>query len=479
MDILMVTAELGPYARASETGDSVAALSRALTQIGHKVTVALPKFEGIENSGLSVARRLSQLTLPDGEQVTVYDGHLPSGVGVVLFESKSLPARPDVFGDPAVEGPNGYADNPRRFVTLCQAALSLAEQRAQQGSGFDVLHACDWPAAPLTLLPRRRLPAVFTLHDASRQGQLTWEEVHDLGLDGDADAAERLRLDDAANLVKGALLSAEVAATVSPSYAQELKDTSRFGALASALSSEELELHGVLGGVDYATYNPAVDTALPTRFDAESPAKKGNCRSAVCRELGFELSGERPLVVFAGALDDTSGAPLVAQVLPALLRQDALVVLAGSPSAALSKVFSSSKFKRAEHYRFIATEELSSAGLSRRLLAAADIALCPSATLHTGHAVRVAQRYGALPVALAVAGNRDAVVDADAELLSGTGFLFEAPEPAEFLAAIERALSAWRHPRWPSLVKRVMRLDLGWERPARRYAQLYRMALTS
>jgi starch synthase len=478
MDILMVTAELGPYARASETGDSVAALSRALTQIGHKVTVALPKFEGIESSGLSVARRLSQLSLPDGEQVTVYDGQLPSGVGVVLFESKSLPSRPHVFGDPA-DGPNGYADNPRRFVTLCQAALSLAEQRAQQGTGFDVLHACDWPTAPLTMLARRRLPAVFTLHDASRQGQLTWEDVHALGLDSDADAMERLRLDDAPNLVKGALLSAEVAATVSPSYAQELKDPERFAALAAALSREELELHGVLGGVDYATYNPAVDTALPTRFDAESPAKKGNCRSAVCRELGFELSAERPLVVFAGALDDTSGAPLVAQVLPALLRQDALIVVAGTASPAFSKIFSSSKFKRAEHYRFIAAEELASAGLCRKLLAAADIALCPSSALHTGHSVRVAQRYGALPVALAVAGNRDAVVDVDAELESGTGFLFEAPETAEFLGTIERALSAWRHPRWPSLVKRVMRLDLGWERPARRYAQLYRMALTS
>ena len=31
-------------------------------------------------------------------------------------------------------------------------------------------------------------------------------------------------------------------------------------------------------------------------------------------------------------------------------------------------------------------------------------------------------------------------------------------------------------PRWPALVRRVMRLDRGWERPARRYEQLYRVA---
>ena len=28
--------------------------------------------------------------------------------------------------------------------------------------------------------------------------------------------------------------------------------------------------------------------------------------------------------------------------------------------------------------------------------------------------------------------------------------------------------------RWPALVRRLMRLDRGWERPARRYEQLYR-----
>jgi starch synthase len=30
-----------------------------------------------------------------------------------------------------------------------------------------------------------------------------------------------------------------------------------------------------------------------------------------------------------------------------------------------------------------------------------------------------------------------------------------------------------RTARWPALRRRVMRLDLSWERPARRYAKLY------
>lgn len=488
MEILMVAAELAPYARASETADSVAALSRALQQIGHKVTVALPKFAGLEDSGLTVARRLSQLKTATGESVTVYDGQLPSGVGVVLFESATLTARAGVFGDPVVSSGEGaepssspsggawveYPDNAPRFVALCQAATALAEQRAQQGNRFDVVHAHDWPAAAMALLPAPRLPCVFTLHDVRRSASFALDELSKFGLAADADDIERLQLDGRADLVKGALLSAKVVSTISSSLARELKDQEKFSALAMALSEAEVEVHGVNGGVDYAIYNPASDTALPYRFDAESPERKGNCRTALLRELEFELEPERPVVVFASpTFDSESGAESVVNVLPALLKQDVLVVLAGS-GGGLSKALGAAKLKRLGNYRWLDT---SSPPVQRRILAAADIAICPSRSHHSGHAPRIAQRYGAVPVAIAASGNRDAVVDCDASLTSGNGFLYD--DPDQLLACLERALAACRHPNWGALRRRVGRLDLGWERPARRYAQLFRMALTS
>src|SRR5258706_5642076 len=51
MDILMVSAELGPYARASEAADAVASLGKALRQLGHEVTVAMPRYRSLEASG--------------------------------------------------------------------------------------------------------------------------------------------------------------------------------------------------------------------------------------------------------------------------------------------------------------------------------------------------------------------------------------------------------------------------------------------
>jgi starch synthase len=85
-----------------------------------------------------------------------------------------------------------------------------------------------------------------------------------------------------------------------------------------------------------------------------------------------------------------------------------------------------------------------------------------------------AQRYGALPVARATGGLADTIVDCDAKLETGTGFLFDEETAEALVGAVERGIAARTSSRWPSLVRRVMRLDRGWERPARQYEQVYR-----
>jgi starch synthase len=79
-----------------------------------------------------------------------------------------------------------------------------------------------------------------------------------------------------------------------------------------------------------------------------------------------------------------------------------------------------------------------------------------------------------LPVAHATGGLVDTIVDCDAKLETGTGFLFDAPSADGLLGAAERALAGKQLPGWGKLVRRAMRLDRGWDRPARRYEQVYR-----
>jgi starch synthase len=81
-------------------------------------------------------------------------------------------------------------------------------------------------------------------------------------------------------------------------------------------------------------------------------------------------------------------------------------------------------------------------------------------------------------VANRTGGFIDTIVDLDAALETGTGFLFDKPTATALVGGVQRALAATASPRWPSLRRRVMRLELGWDRPARRYTQVYRQAST-
>jgi starch synthase len=109
-----------------------------------------------------------------------------------------------------------------------------------------------------------------------------------------------------------------------------------------------------------------------------------------------------------------------------------------------------------------------------RIFAAADLALVPSRFEPCGLVQLYAQRYGAPPIAHATGGLIDTIVDCDAKLETGTGFLFEEPTADLFYAAVQRAIAAFATDRWPVLRRRVMRLDRGWERAGRQYEQLYR-----
>ena len=110
----MVALELSPFACETDAGDAVASLSKALRQLGHNVTVAIPRQPGFDESGLLMARRLTPLPLPDGGEVPVLDAQLPSGVQVTLFDAPVLFDRPSPYSTDGVEHP----DNAQRSALL-------------------------------------------------------------------------------------------------------------------------------------------------------------------------------------------------------------------------------------------------------------------------------------------------------------------------------------------------------------------------
>jgi starch synthase len=492
MEILFVAPEIAPVLKASALADAVFALSKALRNLGHKVTVAMPRCPAVDAAGLLVARRLTPLALGSTgavpREAIVFDSRLASGVDLVLFDAVDPADGSFLFDDvTTTDGANLYEKggiaHPKaalRAAVLCRAAVELAKDRARAGQPFDVIHAHDgWASMALYLAKQApELEAcrkVLTIHDVARQGLFQAEHQRTalgaLGLDAEHFVPSRLEFYGGLSFLKGGIVAADVVTALSPARASELLTHEGGARLDGVLGSRADRPVGILGGVDASLFNPATDAALPFRFDADDPSNKGRCKSALLKELGLEIAPERPLFVGVGTLDREGGFDVLADALPKLLLQDVSVVLVGAGDPLVTAALERAMANHTERSKLVtrATDVT-----VRRALAAADFAIFPGRNEPNAQRAQASLRYGTLPLATRTGAHIDAIVDLDAELETGTGMLFEAASADALLGVVGRAQAAFRSPRFPFVLRRAMRRDVGWERPARRYEQLYR-----
>ena len=119
-------------------------------------------------------------------------------------------------------------------------------------------------------------------------------------------------------------------------------------------------------------------------------------------------------------------------------------------------------------------------GLAARIYAGGDIYLMPSKSEPCGLSQMNAMRYGTVPVVHATGGLRDTVPPANEKGESGLGFTFQSYNGDDFLAALKRALNLYNNDRegFKALQRRDMEQDFSWDKPAKRYMDLFRQMLT-
>ncbi len=481
MDILYVCTELAPFVKVGGLADVAAALPKALRALGHKVTLVLPRFAAFEQGGLLVARRLTPLKVALGgitHEVTLFDGRLASQVDIVLVDVPGMYDRAGVYG----ENGEDYADNGARFAALSRAAAEIARQRAASGAPFDVVHCHDWPTALVPTFMReaaKETPelaltkTVLTMHNVAHQGVFAKEQLAALGLGWEHFSVEGAEFYGKINLLKLGVVTADAVTTVSPTYARELLTELSGAGLEGVFRDRAASrgaVVGILNGIDYSVWNPAVDAALAVRYDAQDPSPRVRCKGALQRELVLPLEPSTPIVASVGRMVHQKWTDLIADAIPQLIRAtDAQIVIAGDGDPDL--VARVQDAAQRSHGRAVFLKAAPEA-VVHRVFSAADVVLVPSRFEPCGLVQQYAQRYGALPVARRTGGLVDTVVDCDAKLETGTGFLFDEATPDALVAATERALAARVLPAWPALIKRVMRLDRSWDGPARRYEVL-------
>ena len=78
------------------------------------------------------------------------------------------------------------------------------------------------------------------------------------------------------NFMKAAMYTADLVTTVSPTYAEEIKDPYYGEGLDGVARDIGWKLHGILNGIDEAVYNPQTDKALYVNYTRSIKKKAEN-----------------------------------------------------------------------------------------------------------------------------------------------------------------------------------------------------------
>lgn len=451
MKVLLVSAELAPFATSGGLGDAIAGIAHALHRRDLNVTVLMPRYRlvadvGEARPGEGPAERLFT-SWEDGVQVLLADD-------------------PESFDRPGLYGPEpgtSYPDAWRRWARLCQVAAALSGQ-------FDIVHLHDAQTAPTALISSS--PTVLTLHNAAYGVMGPLDEVMEIFADVPG-AEKHLEWYGQANYLKAGIMTADRVTTVSPGYARQIaEDPEVSSGLNEFLAALEPPVIGIMNGIDTTRFDPATDTVIPEPFGSDHLDGRASARKALLEMTGLDGSG----VIFGmvGRMAKQKGLALLDPIIDGLIADGFRLVAVGNGN---EDDMVDAWVRRAPHAVWHApyTEEL-----ARLVWAGGDSFLMPSKFEPGGLGNLYAMRYGAPPVVRFTGGLAATVIDAEAgSTANGFGFHDYSSEALE--ETICRAMAVFREEpeRWARLQQVGMTTDWGWDPAAARYVGVYEEIVTS
>jgi starch synthase len=475
MKILFVASEVAPFAKTGGLADVTGSLPKELKRMGHDVRIVLPFYTSVAKGGYVVSSALKSVTVrcADREEIGLVRQTSLDGIPVYLIDNKDYFHREFLYGTPTGD----YPDNPRRFAFFSRCVLEFLKV---ENFCPDVLHCHDWQTALIPILLKyelnldpffRNMAVLYTIHNLAYQGLFPAEFLKEMGLDRSYFSIERLEYYGKINLMKGAILTADLVNTVSETYCREIRSHEQGCGLEGVLKARTTDLSGILNGLDYTEWDPATDRSIPRNFSAADPAGKIINKVELQRMLGLEQSADIPLMGMVSRLSAQKGFDLIAKVIPDLAALGVHLVVLGDGEEKFVRLLSAAAAKKAGNISCNFEFDLS---LARRIYAGADMFLMPSHYEPCGLGQLIALRYGAVPVVRKTGGLADTVFD-PRDSAEPTGFSFAKYSSAELKKAVQRAIRAWRTGEtWEKIMRRGMASDFSWHHSARKYEELYR-----
>ncbi|WP_308806112.1 glycogen synthase GlgA [Atopobium minutum] len=471
--VLFASSEVAPFSKTGGLGDVAGALPLALREAGCKVAVISPNYASIPEQFKSKMKHLGDFYVPLSWR-RVYCGieHLVyRGIDYYFVDNEYYFARDGLYG---------YFDDGERFAFFAKAIVEAISQIEQLRC--DILHCNDWQTALSPVFLREfysgeiynNVKTVFTVHNVKFQGQYSDDVLGDiLGLHEVPAAVDQLHCDEQSiNFMKGALRYSDWVTTVSPTYANELKDPYFGEQLEFEFQRSVDSFQGVLNGIDTTLYDPATDACLQKNYSVTNLAGKQVCKTALQKELGFEEDPDRLIVGFVGRLTEQKGLDLIQYGVDNMMSRNIQMVVLGTGDATYENSMAYFDWRYHDQFR---AKLCFDADLAQRIYAGSDLFLMPSRFEPCGLSQMISMRYGTLPVVHEVGGLVDSVQSYNRFTHEGTGFSFAHFNADEMLDAVYTAAEIFwtQQKEWHDIQKQAMSVDFGWHCAADDYVDLY------
>jgi starch synthase len=465
MEILHVSAECYPVAKAGGLGDVAGALPKYMNQLGHIAKLVMPMYRTkylYDHEWDVVHKGMANLDDWWFEFSVIKEKTNALGFDLYLVDIYGLLDREKVYG---------YDDD--AFTAFQVAVLDWVLSWKHLPN---VIHVHDHHTALIPFMLKscfkyealRSIPTVLTIHNAQYQGWMDWDKSrflppYDTWRWGLLDWKDRI------NPLASGIKCANKVTTVSNSYLDELKYMSN--GLEDLFEFEKGKCSGILNGIDTDVWDPSTDTYLHHRYTADS-SKEGKEKNKQDLCNTFNLDPSKPLFAFIGRLVGEKGADLLPQAIGDAYyyigrRMNFLILGSGFPEVE-SALYGMKAQAQRDYDVYLGYNE----GLSHKMYAGADFLLMPSRVEPCGLNQMYAMRFGTVPLVRRVGGLKDTVRDYGES--EGYGICFNHSAVGDITHAIWRAVELYGdQPMLHDLRKRMMSLDFSWETSVGRYIDLY------
>ncbi|MDD5541876.1 MAG: glycogen synthase GlgA [Acidobacteriia bacterium] len=479
--IIFVASECVPYAKTGGLADVIGALPKFIAGLGHTVDVVLPRYGRISREGLHLVA--PSLSISMGENLkfcSVWQANQQPVTGLSLYfiDCPEYFEREELYGDKAGD----YKDNAQRFAMLSRAAIEFSKRSDEAP---DIFHAHDWQAALVPALLKTeyngdwffgKTCAVFTIHNMGYQGLFDSYALPAAGLPVHTFHSAGMEFYGQVNYLKGGIVYADAITTVSKKYSQEIQTPEYGQGLDGVVRERAADVHGILNGIDYSEWSPAIDPFIAQKYDPKNLEGKRDCKRDLLREFHMPEDLDRPLIGMISRLADQKGFDLVAQGIQELLATNASFVVLGSGDTKYQQLLQ--RISDLQPQRFGLRLAFDNK-LAHKIEAGADIFLMPSRYEPCGLNQIYSLKYGTVPVVRATGGLDDTVEPFSSTTGEGTGFKFDDYTSSALLRSVREALDAFgQRETWNRLMRNGMARDFSWTASAERYLQLYETLLS-